>query len=478
MYYRAEGKAVCADVIPYFESGKFHLFYLKDFRNIAESGEGCPWCLLTTTDLVHYQENGEVLPRGTEEEQDLYVFTGCCIKANGEYFIYYTGHNPHLRAKGLPEQKILRAKSFDLIHWEKDHDFCFQAPDWMEMHDFRDPFVYYDDRAEQYRMLLAGRLKSNNPTYSKGATFVAISDDLVHWEVEKEPFYAPNAFFTHECPDLFQMGDWWYLVFSEFTDKVVTTYRMSKSPNGPWISPKANAFDGHAFYAAKSASDGERRILFGWNCIRNGETDESPWQWGGTIIPHEIVQESDGTLWVRCPDEIRHSYSLPVSLREGLRIGKVDKTTKGYLIGEEGKSLQMFGALPNHFKLEINFRIFDERGDFGVILRESENLDRFYAVKFEPKYNRLAFDKQPRTESTRHCNVDTERYCPLNVGCENNLLIICEGSVLEVYVNDRVAMSERMFDLKDGNFGLYTHNTKVDFTSIALFKSEEREKKQ
>ena len=158
MFYRAPGKAVCADVIPFFEDGEFKLFYLRDYRDIEAHGEGCPWCLLTTKDLVHYEDKGPVLLRGKEDEQDLYVFTGCCIKAGEEYVIYYTGHNPHLRAKGLPEQKILRATSRDLIHWEKDKSFVFAAPDWLEMHDFRDPFVFFDEEKKKYSMLIEGRL--------------------------------------------------------------------------------------------------------------------------------------------------------------------------------------------------------------------------------------------------------------------------------------------------------------------------------
>ena len=155
MYYRSEGKSVCADVIPFYENGCFYLFYLKDFRDTYNHGEGCPWCLLTTTDFVHYVEHGEVLIRGTREEQDLYVFTGSCSKFNGEYYIFYTGHNPHKRVQGYPEQKIMLAKSKDLLHWDKVNDFLFAAPEWLEMHDFRDPFVYYDDKRKKYCMLLS-----------------------------------------------------------------------------------------------------------------------------------------------------------------------------------------------------------------------------------------------------------------------------------------------------------------------------------
>ena len=303
MYYRAPEKAGCADVIPFYENGEFKLFYLRDYRDISVHGEGCPWCLLTSSDLVHFHDHGPVLLRGGEEEQDLYVFTGCCIRAGEEYMIFYTGHNPHLRKKGLPEQKILRATSRDLLHWKKDRDFVFAAPDWLEMHDFRDPFVFYDEERKEYCMLIAGRLKNGDPSSARGVTLLACSPDLTHWEVEKEPFYAPHAYFTHECPDLFRIGDWWYLVFSEFTDRIVTTYRMSSSPFGPWVSPK---------------------------------------------IP-------DGTLAVKCPREVAAQYPDRLPVAVGRTMGSVSYQDRKYLLGGEGKSLCMLGAMPENGKIELSF---------------------------------------------------------------------------------------------------------------------------
>lgn len=473
MYYRAPEKAVCADVIPFYENGEFKLFYLRDYRDISVHGEGCPWCLLTSSDLVHFHDHGPVLLRGGKEEQDLYVFTGCCIRAGEEYMIFYTGHNPHLREKGLPEQKILRATSRDLLHWKKDRDFVFAAPDWLEMHDFRDPFVFYDEERKEYCMLIAGRLKNGDPSSARGVTLLACSPDLTHWEVEKEPFYAPHAYFTHECPDLFRIGDWWYLVFSEFTDRIVTTYRMSRSPFGPWVSPKINSFDGHAFYAAKSASDGKRRILFGWNCIKQDERDDAPWQWGGTIIPHEIVQQPDGTLAVKCPQEVAAQYPDRLPVAAGRTMGSVSYQDGKYLLGGEGKSLCMLGAMPENGKIELSFTASDDCGDFGLLLRADAGVDAYYAVRFEPRFNRLAMDIQPRADNTRHTQVDVERWCPVVPGEKNKLLILFEGSVLEVYVNDKVAMSARMFDRREGDFGIFTHNTSVCFEEIGLFRQEE-----
>ncbi len=473
MYYRASGKAVCADVIPYYENGEFKLFYLCDHRDISVHGEGCPWCLITTKDLVRFQDFGPVLPRGGAEEQDLYVFTGCCIRAGEEYIIFYTGHNPHLKEKGLPEEKILRAVSRDLVHWRKDKDFVLAAPPWLEMHDFRDPFVFYDEERREYGMLIAGRVKNGDPSSARGATVLARSRDLTHWEVDKTPFYAPHAYYTHECPDLFRIGDRWYLLFSEFTDKIVTTYRMSHSPYGPWTAPRVNNFDGHAFYAAKSVSDGRRRILFGWNCIKQDERDDGAWQWGGTIIPHEIVQLPDGTLGVKCPEEIAAQYGQEVALAVKRTMGGVAAGQGDYALGSEGRSLCMLGRMPENGKIELTFNASSDCGDFGVLLRADEGADCYYAVKFEPRFNRVAMDRQPRADNTRHMEPETERYCPIVPGEENKLLILFEGSVLEVYINDRVAMSARMFDRKEGDLGIFTHNTSVNFQNVKLYRQEE-----
>ena len=466
MYYRAPGKAVCADVIPYYENGEFKLFYLRDYRDISVHGEGCPWCLVTTKDLVCYEDHGPVLLRGGEEEQDLYVFTGCCIKAGEEYVIFYTGHNPHLRAKGLPEQKILRAVSRDLLHWRKDENFVFAAPDWLEMHDFRDPFVFFDEERQEYCMLIAGRVKNGDPALSRGVTLLARSCDLTHWELDREPFYAPHAYFTHECPDLFRIGDWWYLVFSEFTDKIVTTYRMSRSPFGPWKAPKVNNFDGHAFYAAKSVSDGKRRILFGWNCIKQDERDDAPWQWGGTIIPHEIVQLPDGTLGVRCPSAIAAQYQKELPLSAGRMVGCVEAEKGGYRLGGDGKSLCMLGKIyslqdGNYTTVEgtasdaggvlrldgrgrlgefhrtyTPFRMdMRESGKSGIVMEQD---GKRYEIVIE-REGEKAYMKVLSPDDASH-KVNSTICLPSDTGVFD-VKIVCDGEFIEFFVNDTCALT-------------------------------------
>lgn len=108
-----------------------------------------------------------------------------------------------------------------------------------------------------------------------------------------------------ECPELFKMGEYWYLVFSTFSDQFTTHYRISKNWNGPWEIPDDDVFDTRADYAIKTASDGKRRFAFGWIASKYGNTDFGPWEWGGTMNFHEIIQNSkNGELRIKAIPEV------------------------------------------------------------------------------------------------------------------------------------------------------------------------------
>ena len=193
----------------------------------------------------------------------------------------------------------MRARSTNLRQWTKDADFALYAPveEGYEPHDWRDPYVFWNKESQSYWMLLAAR-KAAGPSRHKGCLALAESLDLDVWEV-REPFWSPDLYYTHECPDVFRWGEWWYLIYSTFSERCVTHCRMSRALAGPWIAPQNDTFAGRAFYAAKTVSDGERRFVCGWLPTREGECDKGEWQWGGNLVVHELHQEADGALSVR-----------------------------------------------------------------------------------------------------------------------------------------------------------------------------------
>ena len=72
-FYKPEN-AWAGDFIPLYADGKFQLFYLLDWRDAENHGNGVPWYRISTTDFVHFEEHGEVIPRGTKKTNRTSIF--------------------------------------------------------------------------------------------------------------------------------------------------------------------------------------------------------------------------------------------------------------------------------------------------------------------------------------------------------------------------------------------------------------------
>lgn len=465
-FYRPAG-AWAADFIPFFHDGRFRLFYLLDWRDREKHGEGTPWYQISTSDFVQFTEHGEMLPRGGSGEQDLYVFTGSAIQAAGRFHIFYTGHNPYFRKQDRPEQGIMHAVSDDLLHWRKIPAHTFFAPAaGYEPHDWRDPFVFHNDASGEYWMLAAARLRKG-PSRRRGCTALCVSRDLEKWEV-REPFWAPGLYFTHECPDLFRMGEWWYLVFSEFSDGLVTRYRMSRTLQGPWLSPAGDTFDGRAFYAAKTASDGRRRYLFGWNPTRTGARDDGGWNWGGNLVAHEVLQERDGSLSVRVPETVDRAFGRAAPVRFSSALGESRSGGGSLRVSAPGGfGCATAGALPPRCKLDVSVEFERNTRACGLMLRSSQDLEQAYYIRLEPGRNRLVFDSWPRRGDLPFAP-ELERPVALEPGRPVDLKVFVDGSVCVAYAAGRIAMNTRLYNLPEGDWGVFVQEGSARFHNARL----------
>lgn len=112
----------------------------------------------------------------------------------------------------------------------------------------------------EYWMLIAAR-KNSGPSNRRGVVVLYKSKDLQefeHWGVIYEPWHTNCP----ECPEMYKMGEYWYLVYSRFSERAQTIYRYSKSPYGPWRTPKFDGIDNRRFYAAKSLIDNRGRRIY------------------------------------------------------------------------------------------------------------------------------------------------------------------------------------------------------------------------
>ena len=459
------------DVIPYYEDGKFHLFYLKNWNPYFGSDRKDGWHLLNTKDMVHY---------GPESAIGILGGTGSVIKADGIYHLYYCvfEQNPQ-------RQYVCHATSRDLDSWTKHEEETFGPDETIYLPtDWRDPYVFWNEEENCWWMLLCAQ--SQGKTGRRGCVGLCKSADLHHWEC-CEPLYAPHASMAaYECPDMFYENGWWYLIFSQFTDRFQTIYRMSRSCHGPWKRPKTDSFDGRAFYAAKSCGDGNHRYLFGWNPTRTQNTwnfdpdpnhegyDYKTYDWGGTLIPHEIYAREDGTLAVRPNPALKEVLSIQNDVKWAPMNGawEIGETSAVVDTPYAYASALSENDVPHQGCLALDFTFSEGTERFAVALQVDEEFARGYYFYLDPKRQRLEYKSAIRMHEqggwTFQYDVELERPLELIPGKTYSMEIYIDESVMEVYVGGTTALSVRAYDLHDRKFGLAVSDGKVRFENIQL----------
>lgn len=459
------------DLIPFQKDGEFWLFYLHEVRN--EPKPGTSWNLVTTKDLTQFEDHGVSLHQGGEGDADFNAYTGSVVcDESGIHHLFYTGQNPrHLGPDGTPLQLVMHATSTDgMLTWVKHPELTFGAPAGYESGDWRDPFVFKDEVGGLWRMLLAAR-HTEGPERRRGVIAQCVSPNLMDWE-HTEPFWDPRRYITHECPEVFGWGDWWYLVYSEFSESFTTRYRMAKGPDGPWIVPPRDSVDGRAFYASKTAERDGRRFFFGWIASKEDNRDDGAWQWAGTMSVLEARQNDDGTLAFSFADELVESFWDEIPATFGSALPTVLHAPDGYAATVSDE------VLPRQFYARAVLRIEPNTTECGLLLRSSADGDESYIIRLEPKRGRMVFDRWPREingDAQWHVSgdvpfeIELERPCELVPG-EHTLELVVDGDLCVAVVDGQVALSARVYDLPDGRIGVFAGEGSVTVKELEIRK--------
>jgi beta-fructofuranosidase len=442
--------------MPFYHDGKFYLYHQRATRNPGPFGEPFGWALARTTDFVQYEDLGESLRRGGDDAQDQFIFAGSLFAANGTFYAMYTGYNRDYPKQGRASQVLMIATSTDLIAWNKTSDQLVIPQEGYDATEWRDPFVFWNADAQEYVMILGAR-KLDGKRIRTGRTVFFTSTDLKAWEF-KGDFWAPNLFYMHEMPDIFQVGDTWYLLTTEYSDKSKTIYRMSNSLGGPWAAPLDDAFDGRAYYAARSYSDGNRRYLFGWVPTKENEDDLANWQWGGTLVVHEVYQREDGTLGVKAPEGITHAFAKQNSLLDApIALSAQDSCVEAYLAPDTG-------AL---FKLEADVTFSLGTRSFGIRLFEDQVTGEAYEFVFQVGESRIFFDRTPNLPWFRYMNKGLERPLRLQADRTYRIQIIVDDTIATLYV-EGVALNTRLYAKAGPALAIYVVDGALTVENVVL----------
>lgn len=477
------------DAIPYYHDGEYHIFSLTppSGTTIYPARLRTTWSHAISKDLVEWKEVETALFPGSGDDPDADgCWTGAVIYGEGKYHAFYTGYN--ISAKF--QQTICRATSKDGCSWTKDTKNPVLKPETSlyESLDWRDPYVFYNDEDKRYWLLLSAR-KKTGPVTRRGCVVLYRSTDLENWEYYG-PIYEPLHTNCPECPEMYKLGDFWYLSYSRFSEFVQTIYRVSKSPFGPWRTPKHDGIGGRRFYAAKSMANNEgRRFYFGWAHDRADNSDEGEWYWGGTFaIPHEVTSTTNGDLLVKMPKEICDTFDQPVICNykhmEGHCSEDTDRNFKVDSIGT--LSYGFFEIKEKSFMMSCQIKPIDCCDYFGIVLKSDYNASKCLILAFECGPQRISLTNLPMAVdpfweqscqsilSPKLPGPDGPRVCEkafiFKDGDLIDLKVVIDRDLLEIFIGEKVAFTYRSYEIAEYEIGLIVQDGKVEYSNISFGK--------
>jgi len=220
------------DVEVFPNGDELHLFHLTlpnhDVVQHLVSTDGLAWRLLPpalrTSD-----------PGASDDDQ---IWTMSVTARDGRYYMLYTALAIAERGR---VQRTALAISDDLITWTKsERNPVGEAdPRWYEADlqatgsvSWRDPKPVL--AGDTYYAAVCAREKGG-PLLRRGCVGLLTSTDLERWEPHP-PLFAPRRYWDLECPQVFKIGDRWYLTAAIMEDRT-QRYWIAPQVDGPYETP-------------------------------------------------------------------------------------------------------------------------------------------------------------------------------------------------------------------------------------------------
>lgn len=455
------------DVMPFYDDGVMYIYHL---RNITDTNSNFyhPIASLSTTDFIHYTDNGIAIDFNRENDMksvDAALGTGSCIKGDdGVYHFFYTGHNDKGQEEGLPyNEVVLHATSTDQKEWVKDEDFKLYG--WEN--DFRDPYVYYDATDSLYYMLITTR--DSGKAVIKRYSAQSLNATAAEWNEG----YVDNFFtndegdYNMECPSYIEFNGFYYLAYSEQGDNRVTHYRYRTSHDGEWKKFDRDSIDASGFYAGRLEKAGDKLYAFAW-CARLSGVGSGGFDWGGNLVSHELVQQEDGELCAVMPQTYKDYFSHEVTYHsvDGHKI-------VGYEFDGEGFTAHGAQKLSaNVTRVSMTVEVNDDEGDFGISLGLSGDFNNRLGSAV------IAFDLENDKVTCYNDVSNILRYgeplASVSFDFEKDTSyvadVIIDGEVITLYLDGQIALTARITDMQGANFAFYSNGAKSKIQDVKFYE--------
>lgn len=326
------------------------------------------------------------------------------------------------------ETQCLATSSDNLMSWDKHpaNPVIPAIPAGLDLIGFRDPFLWKEADGHWY-MLLGSGIKGRG-----GVALLYRSPDLIEWEY-LNPLYIGDpseSGINWECPNFLDLSAKRMLVVSPHGRPVywLGEYADRKfKPDGA-----ARRLDwGDVFYAPNSLLDPKGRwLMWGWVREARPRDQYAAAGWASCLtLPREISLAADGGLRVKPAEEMKQ-------LRDGALFDEfVDLDTNAEKVLDVSGDCLEIGLNVNHLDCR----------EFRIQFRRSPNGRQFTELRYNYVTNTLRLDRE-HSSTTSEVTRDPCA-CDLVLGRREtlNLTIYLDKSVIEIYANDRVSMTSRIY---------------------------------
>jgi beta-fructofuranosidase len=293
-----------------------------------------------------------------------------------------------------------------------------------------------------------------------GCVALLRSETLEDWEL-LDPVYISDGLGYCECPDIFPLDGKYVLLISSGR----TFVRLGESMRGPFRMPEGNSyFDDNRCYAVKTLLDDKnRRIAWGWIPEPWLHHEERPdfQEWSGALtLPRELKIDKEGHLCISLCEEVKNlrTEMLPVEL--SVYSGKWSKENNiitGKPAGDYAFSV-LKGIKEDPIEIEVTLNLKTAR-KAGIIVKCTEDLSEMAGITFNKRTNELeisnmnnGFEDTKVVWNKPYLNFNSiELIKPEN---EVSLRIIVDGSIIEVYANNRTVLTGRCYAKDNCAFGM------------------------
>jgi beta-fructofuranosidase len=407
---------------PIYFGGQYHMFHQYNPRGATWGN--MHWAHATSADMIHWRHEPIALaptPGGPDADG---VFSGSAVLDNGKPTVIYTAVAPPGSAGDATlrdgvhtwreTQCLAIAQDDDLRIWKKlPEPVIATPPAGLDVTGFRDPALWRE--GENWMLILGSGVRGKG-----GMILLYTSTDLRHWTylhplIEGSPSKSTtvNPVDTGEmweCPDFFPLGNKHVLLVSTM-GKV--RWKVGIYSNRRFTPEKEGVVDWGSYYAAKTMLDADgRRILWGWIPESRPDADLTSAGWAGAMsLPRALSLSSQNELQTEVAPVVEKLRADQIASIDAVRI--------------------------NDLAAEIDMRLHPKADDFNLRLYSAAG--DFVSISCSKRYG------------SRELRINTiAAPLPGPAGTPVRLHMFLDGSVLEVFANDTVALTARAYQIPSG----------------------------